>query len=120
MASVSRSAQRAKRHRRLRRQLAGTASRPRLSVCVSSKHLYVQLVDDTAGRTLLALSTLSAEARAEKVRATVAGATRLGQWAAEKAKALGLATVVFDRGGHRYHGRVKALAEAARQGGLSF
>lgn len=120
MAITSRTDRRDKRHRRLRRKVAGTAARPRLAVCLSSKHIYVQFIDDDAGRTLAGISTVCPEARTEKVRATVAGATRLGQLAATKAKALGIAAVVFDRGGCRYHGRLKALADAARQGGLNF
>ena len=106
--------------RRLRRKVVGTAARPRLAVYLSAKHIYIQFIDDDAGRTLASVSTTSPDARAEKVKPTVAGAARLGQLAAAKAKAAGITAVVFDRGGGRYHGRLKALADAARLGGLTF
>jgi large subunit ribosomal protein L18 len=104
---------------RLRRQLAGTAARPRMSVYVSNLHMYVQFIDDDAAKTLAATSTKSA-GMAEFKRADSAAAKKLGQLAAETAKAAGLQAVVFDRGGFPFRGRVKILAESAREHGLVF
>lgn len=109
---------RERRHQRLRRKVAGTAQRPRMSVCLTGKHIYVQFIDDAAGRTLASVSTVLAEAKGTK--ATVTGAKKLGTLAAEKAKAKNITEVVFDRGGFKFHGRVKALADAAREAGLKF
>ena len=98
-----------------------SGGRPRLSVFRSSKHIYGQIIDDSVGRTLVAASSLEPGLRGElKTGADVAAARRVGQLLAEKAKAAGVESVVFDRGGYRYHGRVKALADAAREGGLAF
>ncbi len=110
------------RHWRVRKKVAGTAARPRMSVCFSGHNIHVQFVDDQAGRTLAAASTVSKAMRAEggRLGANVATAARLGQVAAEAARAVGIATVVFDRGAKRYHGKVKALADAAREAGLKF
>jgi large subunit ribosomal protein L18 len=108
------------RHRRVRKKIHGTAARPRLAVFRSNKHLSLQLIDDDAGRTLVAASTAEPELRAAGSGATVAAATRLGQVVAERAKAAGVAQVVFDRGGFLYHGRVAAVAAAAREAGLEF
>jgi len=114
--------QRAKWARRRRRRLSnrhrvsGTPGRPRLAVYRSSKHIYAQIIDDLAGHTLAAASTQSASASGSGVEAAKA----VGKAVAEKAKAAGVTDVVFDRGGCIYHGRVKALAEGAREGGLSF
>jgi large subunit ribosomal protein L18 len=108
------------RHRRVRKKIHGTAARPRLAVFRSNKHLSLQLIDDTAGRTMVSASTSEAALRAEGSGATVAAATRLGQMLAERAKAAGITQVVFDRGGFRYHGRVAAVAAAARDAGLEF
>lgn len=108
---------RIRRHRRVRAKLAGTASRPRLAVFRSNAHIYVQLIDDATGNTLVAASDLGME-RAPKGRAAQAEA--VGKLVAERAQALGITAVVFDRGGRRYHGRVKALAEAARSAGMQF
>ena len=95
--------------------------RPRLSVFRSSRHIYVQVIDDAAGRTLAAASTLDPDLRAGlRTGADRAAAAQVGKLIAERAKAAGVAVVVFDRGGFRYHGRIKALADAAREGGLSF
>ena len=110
---------RTRRHLRLRGKVAGTAERPRMAVYVSNQHMYVQFIDDAAGRTLASASTATA-AMADAKRADSAAATRLGQLAAEAAKAAGIGTVVFDRGGFPYRGRVKLLAEAAREHGLVF
>ena len=108
------------RHRRVRKKIHGTAARPRLAVFRSNKHLSLQVIDDDAGRTLVAASTAEAELRAGGSGATVAAATRLGQVLAERAKAAGVNQVVFDRGGFLYHGRVAAVAAAAREAGLEF
>ena len=108
------------RHRRVRKKVHGTAARPRLAVFRSNKHLVAQVIDDDAGRTVAAASTAEADQRAAGSGSTVDAATRIGQLVAERAKAAGIEQVVFDRGGYKYHGRVKALAEAAREGGLKF
>ena len=120
MANLSRKAQRAKRHQRLRKKISGTKETPRMSVFTSDKHVYVQFIDDVTGQTLAAMSTLDKEAKAENIKGNVDGATAVGRIAAERAKAAGIEAVVFDRGGFNYHGRVKAVAEAAREGGLEF
>lgn len=108
---------RTRRHRRARAKLSGAAHRPRLAVFRSNVHLYAQLIDDATGHTLAAASDLGME-RAPKDRN--ARAEAIGKLIAERAQALGITAVVFDRGGRRYHGRVKALAEAARSAGLQF
>ena len=105
---------------RIRKKVLGSQQRPRMSVCFTQKNIHVQFVDDEAGVTLAAASTLSKSSTDSKVAANVAGAKRIGQAAAEAAKAKGIETVVFDRGGARYHGKVKALADAAREAGLKF
>ncbi len=112
---------RARRHRRVRRKVSGTAERPRLCVRRSLLHIYAQLVDDTTGRTLVAVSTLSPEVR-EACRGVkkVAAAATIGKELARKAIAAGVSKVAFDRSGYKYHGRVRALAEGAREGGLQF
>lgn len=119
IAEIRRSS-RLRRHRRVRKKIHGTAERPRLAVYRSNKHLVVQVIDDDAGRTLAAASTAEADQRAAGSGATVAAATRLGQLVAERTKAAGVGKVVFDRGGFRYHGRIAALASAARDAGLEF
>lgn len=105
---------------RIRKKVVGTAERPRMSVCFSGKHIYVQFIDDVGGVTLASATTRAKELAAEKLGANVTGSTRLGKIAAESAKSKGIERVVFDRGGLRYHGKVKALADAAREGGLQF
>ena len=111
----------ARRHRRVRGKISGTAARPRLCVTRSNSNIYVQFVDDDAGKTLLGISTLGPDFKATgKSGANVEGATAFGKIAGEKALAAGITEIVFDRGGHLYHGRVKALAEAAREAGLKF
>ena len=107
------------RHRRVRKKIHGTAERPRLAVFRSNKHISVQLIDDEAGHTLAAASTTEASLRSDS-GATVAAATKLGQQIAERAKSAGVTKVVFDRGGFQYHGRIAALAAAAREAGLEF
>jgi large subunit ribosomal protein L18 len=108
------------RHRRVRKKVHGTAARPRLAVYRSNKHISVQLIDDEAGRTLAAASSTEADQRAAGSGGSVAAATRVGELIAERAKSAGVTTVVFDRGGYAYHGRVAAIAEAARNAGLEF
>ncbi len=106
---------------RERHRLAGSAERPRLNVFRSTKHIFVQLIDDTKGHTLAAASTLDKDIRAQAKELTkVEEAKRVGKLIAERAQAAGIKAVVFDRGGFRYHGRVKALADASREAGLEF
>jgi len=107
---------RLRRHRRVRVRLAGTAERPRLAVFRSLNHLYVQVIDDMAGRTLASVSTVGQKGDVKSMEK----ATNVGKAIAEKAKAAGVSQVVFDRGGFLYHGRIKALADAAREAGLEF
>lgn len=114
---------RQRRHWRARERhnLQGSAERPRLNVFRSSKHIFVQVIDDSKGHTLAAASTLDAPIRAQAKELTkVEEAKRVGQLIAERAQAVGIKKVVFDRGGFRYHGRVKALADASREAGLEF
>jgi large subunit ribosomal protein L18 len=114
-------AQRVRRHRRVRKKVSGTPERPRLTVYRSLRHIYAQIIDDTVGRTLASVSTLSPDV-AEGLESTgnCAAAKAAGKRLAEKAQAHGVRTVVFDRGGLKYHGRIKALAEASREAGLVF
>ncbi|MEG1397845.1 MAG: 50S ribosomal protein L18 [Raoultibacter sp.] len=110
-----------RRHTRVRGKISGTQARPRLCVTRSNANMYVQLVDDVAGKTLCAVSTLAPEFKASKKNgATVEGAAVLGELIGNKAKESGVTEVVFDRGGNLYHGRVKAVADAAREAGLKF
>jgi large subunit ribosomal protein L18 len=105
----------------VRNSLSGTAERPRLSVFRSDKHIYAQVIDDLAGRTLASASSTLADVRGDlKNGGNVAAAKLVGKAIAERAKAAGVTQVAFDRGGRKYHGRVKALADAAREGGLKF
>lgn len=117
--SAQRRTARTRRHARLRKKVAGTPERPRLAVNRSARHLVVQLIDDRAGHTLTAASTLEADVRAldgdKKARAA-----EVGRLVAARARELGVTAVVFDRGGYDYHGRIAALADAAREGGLEF
>ncbi len=109
---------RARRHLRVRKKVSGTPERPRLVVTRSSRHVFVQVVDDVAGRTLVCASSMESELRASDAdKATKA--RRVGELVAERARAAGVAAVVFDRGGNRYHGRIAAVADGARHGGLS-
>jgi len=110
-----------RRHWRVRRKVIGTAERPRMSVRFTGRNVYVQFVDDQAGHTLAAASTLSKGLTdRDKLSGNVLSGKRIGQLAAEAARAKGIVQVVFDRGGARYHGKVKALADAAREAGLQF
>jgi large subunit ribosomal protein L18 len=105
-------------HDRIRKKLQGTSERPRLNVYRSLNHIYVQVIDDLNGKTLVSAS--SSEGEGKKTGGNVAAAKSVGKTIAERAKAKGITKVVFDRGGYIYHGRVKALADAAREGGLQF
>lgn len=112
---------RQKKHLRIRKNIAGTAERPRLAVYRSLKHMYAQLIDDNAGCTLVAASTLEAPLKAElSTGGDLESAKKVGELLAKKALEKGIRTVVFDRGGNLYHGRVKALADGAREAGLEF
>jgi large subunit ribosomal protein L18 len=113
--------QRKMRHIRLRKKLAGTSERPRLSVNFSGSHIRVQVIDDAAGVTLVSAQTTEKDLASDKnTRANVATATRVGKLIAERAAGKKIKQVVFDRGGFKYHGKVKALADAARENGLEF
>ncbi|HHW44544.1 50S ribosomal protein L18 [Desulfofundulus thermobenzoicus] len=112
---------RAKRHRRVRKKIAGTAQRPRLNVFRSLNHIYAQIIDDEQGTTLISASSLSPELRGQLSRGgNKEAAEAVGRLVAQKALEKGIRQVVFDRAGYLYHGRVKALAEAAREAGLEF
>lgn len=116
--SIDKDARRRRIHVRIRERVKGTPERPRLAVFRSLKHIYAQVIDDRAGRTIVSAS--SDEKSATASGGNLAGAKEIGKLIAERAKAQGVGQVVFDRGGYLYHGRVKALAEAAREGGLEF
>ena len=117
----SRAKIREKKHRRIRHHLAGTGTTPRLAVFRSNKHMYAQIIDDTVGNTLVAASTVEKDVKAELEHTnTVEAASYLGKVIAERALDKGIKTVVFDRGGFIYQGKVQALAEAAREAGLEF
>ncbi len=109
-----------KRRWRIRKKVAGTSARPRLSVKFTAKHIYAQAVNDDAGATLVFLSSFDPELRKQKLKANIAGAKVLGAAFAAKAKSAGIASVVFDRNGARYHGKVKVFADSAREAGLVF
>ncbi|WP_044641894.1 50S ribosomal protein L18 [Risungbinella massiliensis] len=115
-----RNKKRKKRHLRVRKKITGTTQVPRLNVFRSSKNIYAQLIDDLQGVTIVSASTLDPEVAGDKSGATVEAATAVGQLIAKRALEKGLKEVVFDRGGYIYHGRVKALADGAREGGLEF
>lgn len=121
MSPKSREQKRSRRHIRVRKHVAGTAQRPRVSVFRSISEIYAQIIDDTTGRTLLAVSTVDKELR-EKIGKLKKSdqAKEVGKALGQRAQSKGIKQVVFDRGGYRYHGRVKALAEAAREAGLQF
>jgi len=111
---------RQKRIWRIRKKVAGTAERPRLCVNFSNTHIFAQAIDDRSGKTLASLGTAQKSVRDEKLKPNMAGATELGKRFAEIAKTNGIETVIFDRHGRPFHGRVKAFADAAREGGLKF
>lgn len=117
---LSRNQKRTKRHGRIRNRIHGTAERPRLCVFRSLRHMYAQLIDDQEGKTLLAVSTLKLNEKKSQNGSNVEAAKMVGQLIAELAHEKGIQTVVFDRSGYLYHGRVKALAESARGSGLAF
>ncbi len=119
MSAKTITAGRRRRHLRVRKKVRGTAARPRLAVFRSSKHIYAQVIDDVAGVTIASASTMESTVRGDG-GGTVAAATSVGERLAERAKAAGIDTVVFDRGGFKYHGRVAAVADGARSGGLEF
>ena len=118
---LTRGAHRRQLHRRVRRRVRGTPERPRLAVFRSMRQIYAQVIDDEAGRTLAAANSLDAEFQKQlKTGGNLAAAKLVGKLVGERARAAGLSRVVFDRGGYQYHGRVKALADAAREAGLEF
>ena len=117
MAKYTREA-RIRRHARVRKQVHGTTTRPRLAVFRSNRHMVVQVIDDATGRTIAAASTHEAAVRS--ISGNKSGAAKIGELIAERAKAAGISAVVFDRGGFRYHGRIAAVADAAREAGLEF
>ncbi|MFZ5590523.1 MAG: 50S ribosomal protein L18 [Bacillota bacterium] len=121
ISKTDRRKERAKRQLRVRKKVFGTAQRPRLNVFRSLSHIYAQIIDDEQGHTLVAASTLSPELKGKlEQTGNVAAARQVGLLIAEKARAKGITKVVFDRAGYLYHGRVKALADGAREGGLEF
>jgi len=117
---INKNETRRKRHVRIRGRVVGTAERPRLNIYRSLNHIYAQVVDDVRGHTLVAAGSLDATLREGKNGGNIEGAKAVGKLIAERAKAAGVDKVVFDRGGYLYHGRVQALADAAREGGLDF
>ena len=120
MSSQKKAELRQRRHRRVRRKVVGTSARPRLAVFRSNAHITAQVIDDTTGRTLAAAATVEADLRAAGGTGNKTAAATVGRLLAERAKQAGVTRVVFDRGGFQYHGRVAALAEAAREAGLEF
>lgn len=118
---VNRREERKRRHTRLRKRLSGTPERPRLAVYRSHQHIYAQIIDDVAGHTLAAASTMEPEVRQNGgYKGNIEAAKMIGERIAKKAQEKGISSVVFDRGGNKYHGRVAALADAARENGLQF
>ena len=115
----TRQQKRVRRHMRIRKRVMGTATRPRLCVSITASNIYVQVIDDDKGLTICSTSTLDSAFKATDAKANVAGATVLGKTIAEKALANDVTTCVFDRSGFKFHGRVKAVAEAARENGLN-
>lgn len=118
MSTINRKTIRQRVHKRIRRKVTGTAVRPRLAVHYSNQHIYAQVIDDSVGKTLVSASTM--DKSFEKAAANVESARKVGQLLAERAIGSNISAVVFDRGGHLYHGKVKALADAAREAGLQF
>ncbi len=117
--ALTKHAHRLRRHRRVRKKLMGTAARPRLAVFRSNKHIYAQAIDDFAGRTLASASTVESDLRSGAT-ATVEAARKVGKLVGERVRAAGVDTVVFDRGGFKYHGRIAAVADGAREAGVEF
>jgi large subunit ribosomal protein L18 len=120
LTKISKNKKRGFSHDRIRKKLQGTAERPRLNVYRSLNHIYVQVIDDLNGQTLVSASTAEGKKEDRRTGGNVASAKAVGKTIAERAKAKGVTQVVFDRGGYIYHGRVKALADAAREAGLQF
>jgi len=120
MASFNRAAEIAKRHKRIRKKISGTSVRPRLCIAKTLRHLYAQVIDDEAGATLLQASTLESAFGDDIRGANSAAAEKLGAILAKRAEEKDITSVVFDRGGHAYHGVIRAFAEACRKGGLQF
>ncbi len=120
MGAVSKNLQRVKRHARLRKKVIGTAERPRLQIHRTLHHIYAAVIDDAQGHTLVAASTREADLKGLSSRTNIEAARRVGETIGKKAKAAGIDSVVFDTSGLKYHGRVAALAEAAREAGLEF
>lgn len=118
--TATRQALKQRRQQRVRKKISGTEARPRLAVFRSNKHISAQVIDDSAGRTLFAASTYEASVRSSGSTSGVDAATNVGRLIGERASAAGVDAVVFDRGGNRYHGRIAALADAAREAGLKF
>lgn len=115
---ATRQVARDRRHRRVRKRVRGTAERPRLAVYRSNRYIYAQIIDDVQGATLVSASSVESELRSERL--TVDTAAKVGSLLGSRAKEAGIDAVVFDRGGYKYHGRIKALADAAREAGLEF
>ena len=107
-------------HERIRKKISGTAERPRLSIAFTGQHIYAQIIDDEVSKTLVGVSTTEKKLAAEKILPNAKGAAKVGELLAKRAKEKKIESVVFDRGGFKYQGKVKALADAAREGGLSF
>jgi large subunit ribosomal protein L18 len=121
MSKMTQEAARARRHRRVRARISGTAGRPRLNVFRSLSNIYAQVIDDQSGATLASASSIDGDLKAQMGGKKKSEQAKLvGKFVAERAKAKGITQVVFDRGGYKYHGRIKALAEGAREGGLEF
>jgi len=120
MAVKNRKTMRTRRHLRIRKKVSGTAERPRFCVSITANHIYCQFIDDVSGLTLASTSSLDPKFKSESAKPNMAGAVLLGKLAAEAAKAANVTEVVFDRSGYNYHGRMKAIAETARENGLKF
>ena len=120
LTQISKNVTRRRVHDRIRKKVLGTAERPRLNVYRSLNHIYVQVIDDLKGETLVSASTAEGKKESRTSGGNVASAKAIGKTIAERAKAKGISKVVFDRGGYIYHGRVKAIADAAREAGLQF
>ena len=120
MAVKDRKTMRVRRHLRIRKKISGTAARPRFCVSITANHIYCQFIDDVKGVTLASTSSLDPKFKAENAKPNMAGAVLLGKLAAEAAKVANVTEVVFDRSGYNYHGRMKAIAETARENGLKF
>jgi len=120
MATIQRKAIRQRMHKRIRRKVRGTAERPRLAVHFTGQHIYAQIIDDLSGRTLVSANSTEKSLAGDNIKPNVTSAEKIGKLLAERASAQKINSVVFDRGGFKYHGKVKALADAAREGGLTF